>query len=98
MTRARLVVEAKGLVHAERYTSSGDVVHVDCRATSDVRPRSLRWPASAALQLGPQAACSRQPYNYIVAVSNQNRTVLYLSHILRNLSALCTAFKAIQFA
>src|SRR6218665_1270700 len=34
MTRARSVVEAKGLVHEERHTSSHDGT-VDCRATSD---------------------------------------------------------------
>src|SRR6218665_1752294 len=33
MTRSRFVVEAKGLVHAERYTASGNGT-VDCRATS----------------------------------------------------------------
>ena len=56
MTRALFVVESKGLVHAEKYTASGNGT-VDCRATSgpglSVGPR--RPPSSFWLQ----AACSR---------------------------------------
>src|SRR6218665_3203568 len=67
MTRARSVVEAKGLVHEERHTSSRDGI-VDCRATSG-RPRPLRWPTSAALQLltlgGVQSSWRRPDRVYI---------------------------------